>query len=503
MKRRLLLMLFILIISLNTGCQSMQNQENEDINLKESAQDEVSNDKDSGSIRYEVPRDGGAFSKNDLIYFIMIDRFNDGDPSNNNLSDVNKNDPKSFQGGDIRGIIEKLDYIKSLGATAIWITPVKKNEPYGYHGYWINDFYSVDPHFGTMEDLKELVREAHSRDLKIMLDHVVNHTGYKSPWLNDPKYKDWFNPRLEISNWNDQTQIERGWLAGLPDLNQDNPEVREFLLNNVMWWIEETGIDGMRLDTVKHVPKDFWNEFAYTIKSKYPDFFLLGEVWNDNPLYLEGYHKLGIDGLTNFPLYTGISKTFTRFGKTSPLIYAIEQQKHFSNPHLNGVFIDNHDVRRLITQAGPDGEEYLKQALTFMMTYPAIPILYYGTEIGMEGGDDPDNRRFMQWDRIDSSEIFSFYKSLVELRENHPAIIDGDFKLLDYDSYFLSYIREKGNDSVVVIINLQNREKEVAINIPNSSKIYKELLTEKEYVVDNNTMEVNLEPLGLVILKSN
>jgi len=499
MINKFILVTLIFSLFLSVGCTNdlASNEE------ESSSQPNEVTEEDDSKISYDVPNNGGSFSQNDLIYFILTDRFNDGDTSNNNFSDVDKNSPTSYHGGDLKGIIDKLDYIKSLGATAIWITPVVENEFGGYHGYWTSDFYRVDPHLGTMEDLKTLVSEAHKRDMKILFDHIVNHTGYKTSWLSDGKHEDWFNPEVNISNFNDQEQVEKGWLAGLPDLDQNNPEVRKFLLDNVMWWIDETNIDGMRLDTVRHVPKDFWNEFADTIKSKYPDFYLLGEVWNNSARYLEEYHALGIDGLTNYPLFEGIRGTFTRFGKTSPLINALKEQTDFSNPGISGVFIDNHDNRRLVTAGKEYGQQYHRQALAFVMTYPAIPIIYYGTEIGMEGEDDPDNRRDMEWKKTEDSDVLTFYKILSELRKTHPALVEGDFKLLDYDSYFISYMREKNEDNIIVVMNVQNKDKSVVINIPNTTSQYSDLLTGTSYNVNNQRLELELKPLDLIILIGN
>ncbi|MDF2520300.1 MAG: alpha amylase, catalytic domain protein, partial [Clostridia bacterium] len=291
-------------------------------------------------MQYKVDNDGGVFTSGDLIYFIMTDRFADGDESTNQFKDVDKNSPRAYHGGDFQGIIDKLDYIKDLGATAIWITPVAENTEGGYHGYWINDFYKVDPHLGSMEDLKSLVSEAHERDIKVLIDYVVNHTSPSSQMLKE-KPADWFHPKKGISNWNSQEELENNWLYDLPDFNVENPEVKDFLIENALWWIEQTGIDGMRLDTVRHVPKPFWNEFANDIKAKYPDFYLLGEVWNDNsPTYIEQYHKLGIDGMTDYPLFKGIREAFTRFGKTDTLINVIKKRDQYSNPELNGIFVD-------------------------------------------------------------------------------------------------------------------------------------------------------------------
>lgn len=502
MRKKILVLLIIISLIINivacgdtsTKATDQEKTSDTNINNEQKTPSEATED-----IKYEVDNDGGNFSKEDLIYFIMIDRFYDGNKDNNYFPDVNKDDPKSYHGGDLRGVIEKLDYIKSLGATAIWLTPVVDNEPKGYHGYWTEDFYNVDEHFGSLEDLKELVKKAHDKDIKVILDHVVNHTGYKSPWLNDPDKKDWFHKKMDITNWNDQQQVENGWLAGLPDLDQDNSEVREYLIKNTLWWIEETNVDGMRLDTVKHVPKDFWNEFAYEIKSEYPDFYLLGEVWNDNPRYLEKYHKIGIDGMTNYSLYEGIRNTFKRFGKSKSLIYAIKSEEHFSKPDINGIFIDNHDNPRLITETRD--EAYLKQALTFVMTYPSIPIIYYGTEIGMEGANDPDNRKDMEWDKVDSSRVFDFYQKLVALREE-LAIKRGDFTLLDNDNYSLSYIRQSEDQSIIVAINLSNNEKEINIDIPTDNNIFIDHFNGNEYKLENGQLIINVSPNDQVILKT-
>ncbi|WP_427338367.1 alpha-amylase family glycosyl hydrolase [Caloranaerobacter sp. DY30410] len=501
MSKKLVIFLVIFTLVFSVGCQN-QNNINDTSQQIENVKKDTKSDS-SNEIKYKVQNNGGAFSSKDIIYFIMTDRFYDGDKENNNFPDVNKNDPKAYHGGDLKGIVEKLDYIKSLGVTAIWITPVFKNEYGGYHGYWITDFYKVDPHLGTLSDLKELVQEAHKRDIKVILDYVVNHTGYKSPWLNDEKYKDWFHPKKNISNWNDQKQLEEGWIFGLPDLNQDNPEVKKYFIDNAIWWIEQTGIDGMRLDTVKHVPKDFWNEFAYNIKSKYPNFFLLGEVWNDNPRYLEQYHKVGIDSLTNYPLYNGLRKTFTRFGKANTLVNAIKKQSAFTNPELNGIFVDNHDNKRLVTEAKEYGEAYLKQALTFIMTYPGIPIIYYGTEIAMEGGDDPDNRRDMEWDKISNSEMLNYFKMLTDIRNSNEALYNGEFELLNYDSYFLSYMRKKGDSKFIVIYNLQNKEKNITINLKDDSSKYTDVLSSKAYNIENGNLNITLKPLEVIILTSN
>lgn len=400
-----------------------------------------------------------GFTKDDIIYFIMVDRFADSDPIDN-PADVDKTDLRAFQGGDLEGIIEKLDYIKSTGSTAIWLTPIMSNGPNGYHGYWIYDFESVDPHFGDMETFKRLVEEAHSRDIKVILDYIVNHTGYDSPWLDDPDKADWFNPDRSISNWKDPEEVELGWLAGLPDLDQTNPEVENYFIENALWWIDETGIDGFRLDTVRHVPEDFWVKFTQTIKEKHPDFFFLGEVWDENTKKLESYHGTGIDSITNYSLYAGIKNAFNPMPNMFSLVNAFSKEEAFSNPDLNALFIDNHDNPRYISLNPKYGEEYMLQALTFLYTYPGIPVLYYGTEISMTGGGDPENRQFMDWERAENHPTLDYVKALSEIR---AEFLD-TFKLIHYEKEHIVYEISKNDKKLLILINASSKEKEIAFD---------------------------------------
>lgn len=446
----------------------------------------------------KVQNNGGTFCTHDLIYFIMPDRFYDGDLTNN--ADTDKSNPGTFHGGDIKGIIKKLDYIKSLGTTAIWLTPVFLNAPSGYHGYWIYDFYKIDPHFGTMDDLKTMVSEAHKRNMKVIIDYVVNHTGQNSPWLTDGKHNGWFHPKMDIANYDDQKQCENGWLAGLPDLDQSNHDVKKYFMDNSIWFIKNTGIDGMRLDTVKHVTKEFWNEFSYNIKSKYPEFYLLGEAWSGSIPFIEDYHKVGIDGMIDYPLYFGIKDAFSEFGSTDKLIKTINEHSMYSNPEINGIFIDNHDNKRFITGAGDNGLKRLELALTFIMTYPSIPVVYYGTEIGMEGGNDPDNRRDMEWDKVNSSKVIDFYRNLTSIRNSTPALYSSEFKLNNYNSYFISYARGKGNDAIYVAMNIYDDKANETIDV-STNGTYIDLISKKEYKAVDNKIKLYLNPLQPVILK--
>lgn len=400
--------------------------------------------------------------QDEIMYFIMIDRFNNGDTSND--FDVNRDDPKAYHGGDFRGITEKLDYLKDMGFTALWLTPIVQNEEKGYHGYWTEDFYNVEEHFGTLEDFKELVAEAHKRDMKIIVDLVVNHTGYQHAWLKEEDKKDWFNPNESIRDWNDQEQVENGWIYGLPDINQNNPETRKYLLDMAKWWIEETDIDGYRLDTVKHVPKDFWEDFSKEMKSVKEDFFLIGEVWHDNPEYVAGYQETGIDSLVDYPTYNELTRIFTTPNQPLTRLSSIHyhNQNSYENPNILGTFLDNHDVERF-TRAAVKKNHHpptrLKLALTYMYGAPGIPIIYYGTEIALDGGEDPDNRRDMNF-RADK-ELMNYITKLAELRKTLPSLTHGTYDMV-YDNGGMAVIKREYEGEITFVAINNTTETKVA-----------------------------------------
>lgn len=403
--------------------------------------------------------------QDESIYFIMVDRFNNGDP--NNDFDANPDDPRAYQGGDLQGIIDKLDYIKDLGATAIWLTPVMDNEDKGYHGYWIKDFYKVDEHFGTMEDMKHLVDEAHKRDMKVLLDMVVNHTGYQHEWLNDPEKKDWFHEEQSIFNWDDQQQVENGWLAGLPDLNTEKHDVKQYLLDMAKWWIEETDVDGYRLDTVKHVPKEFWTAFSKEMRTVKEDFFLMGEVWHKDPRYVAAYQDTGIHAFVNYPFYNEAVRVFSEPDTDVKGMYNVWKytETFFDHPYIQANFLDNHDNERFVRKAKlkkTNPETRLKMALTYMYAAPGIPILYQGTEIAMDGGPDPDNRRMMNFRT--NTEFIDFVANLGKLRHDLPSLRRGDMELLFSEGGMLVFKRTYEDETTVIAIN--NSTKTQSVNIP-------------------------------------
>ncbi len=433
--------------------------------------------------------------QNEIVYMIMVDRFNNGDTSND--KDANIDDPYAYHGGDFKGIMDKLDYIKEMGFTAIWLTPIFENTPKGYHGYWTKDYYKTNEYFGTMEEFKALVQEAHERDLKIILDFVVNHVGPNHEWLNDPSKEEWFHPNQPISNWNDQAEVENGWLYDLPDLNQSNPEVAAYLIEAAKWWIKETDIDGYRLDTVKHVPKEYWFDFSSAIKAEKENFYLIGEVWHDNPNVIAEYEETGIDGFFDFSQNDSLRKAFEKSNQSLGWLFSnVERnEKLFNRSNFLGQFIDNHDMTRfsnLVLNQKEEPKSQLKKSLTYLYTAPGIPIIYYGTEIAMDGGNDPDNRRMMQFDS--ENDLVDYISKLGSLRTEHLSLTRGKMEVLHEDEGIAIYSRVYEEETIVVAINNTSEQQRVVLEgkLENGKRLMS-LLSDSVIKSNGNQYTINIE----------
>lgn len=434
--------------------------------------------------------------QDEMFYFIMVDRFNNGDT--NNDFDVNTVDSKAYHGGDFKGITEKLDYIKDMGFTAIWLTPVFENESLGYHGYWISDFYATEEHFGTMEEFKTLVNEAHKRDMKVILDFVVNHVGPNHPWQFDLEKQDWFHEKQPIVNWNNQEEVENNWLYDLPDFNQENPETRKYLLDAAKWWIQETDVDGYRLDTVKHVPKDFWSDFSKEVKSVKDDFYLLGEVWHNDLRVVASYEDTGIDGFVDFPQNEHLRTTFSKPDQSLGWLFTSwdRNKAFYKRPELLGTFMDNHDMSRFtreVLQNKQDPTTQWKLALTYLFTAPGIPIVYYGSEIALDGGEDPDNRRLMDFEADQT--LVKYISKLGEIRQKHPALTKGDLEVVYESNGLAIYKRSLNEKTMLVAINNTSENH----TVPLEAKIIKEnkqltgLIADQVVSERNGTFNVKID----------
>ncbi|WP_149094307.1 family 14 glycosylhydrolase [Paenibacillus terrae] len=445
------------------------------------------------------------------IYFIMTDRFSNGDTSNDNYGGFNSNnsDQRKWHGGDFQGIINQLDYIQNMGFTAIWITPVtmQKSE-FAYHGYHTYDFYAVDGHLGTMDKFKELVRKAHDKNMAVMLDVVPNHTGDFQPgngFAKAPFDKaDWYHHNGDITgadySSNNQSKIENGDVAGLDDLNQDNPATANELKNWIKWLLNESGVDGLRVDTAKHVPKGFLKDFDQAANT-----FTIGEIFSGDPAYVGDYTRY-LDAALDFPMYYTIKDVFGRDQSMTKIKERYTDDRHYRDAQTNGVFIDNHDVKRFLNEAsgkpGASSEKWpqLKAALGFTLTSRGIPIIYQGTEQGFSGGDDPANRENVVLNA--NHELYQYIAKLNRVRNSHPALQNGSQKEKWADDSFYSFQRSKNGDEAIVLINnswnSQTRTISNFDNLSNGTRLTNQLSNDS-IQINNGSITVTLAPKEIKI----
>lgn len=467
-------------------------------------------------FRFEARRaanDGFAgFSSRDVMYLIMIDRFADGDHSNDGpdakdsinsaAAKAERALPRGWHGGDLRGIADHLDYLQALGITTVWITPVYQNHsPDAYHGYSATDMYAVDEHFGSLEDLKALSKALHARGMKLVLDTVPNHVGPRHPWVDDSPEPTWFHGTKEnhtearmdfqplinpYAPWRDQRDITEGWFVNLlPDNNQENPTVAKYLIQNAIWWIEEAGLDGLRIDTFSYVGREFWNQFNSQLHALYPNLTSVGEISNPDPQIVSsfagGVTRNGVDtGLwtpLDFPLHYAIRDAFTGRGSMQELEAVLRQDALYPHPERLTPFIDNHDLIRFASEPGGTLQAN-KLAMAFLLTVRGMPHLYSGDEIYMEGYQDPDNRRDFPGGFSDAknsafqvstrtpaqTEMFNWTHDLLSLRKKTPALLDGGMQILyaSYDS--IVYVRTERAQRILIAIHRGNEGVALHVN---------------------------------------
>lgn len=439
-----------------------------------------------------------GFSDGDVIYLIMPDRFADGDRSNDEPADApgsyDRAKTRAYHGGDLQGIRDHLDYLRGLGVTTIWLTPIVQNDPASpqdYHGYGAVDEYKVEEHFGTMRELQALVRDAHSRNLKVILDFVPNHVGPHHPWAADPPEPDWFHgtvahhstsngdfrfvtdPHAPPRYWRD---VLNGWFAGiLPDLNQDNPDVAQYFIENALWWAEETGIDGYRLDTFPYVSRRFWAEWHQALRASYPHMTTVGEVFNPDPditSYFVGGHK-GFDGIDtgvttvfDFPLFFALRGILSGGAPMQTIVDVLSRDRLYPEPELLVPFLGNHDVPRLASLPAMS-QAKLKLAYSLLLTMRGIPEMYYGDEIGMTGGGDPDNRHdfpggfpgdphnaFVESGRTPEQQaLFAHVQQLLALRREHDAFTRGQLWNIFWNKTAYVFARTSATERILVVAN--------------------------------------------------
>ena len=400
----------------------------------------------------------------DAIYFVLVDRFADGDMSNN--GGVNPNDPQGWHGGDIQGVLDRIDYIHGLGVRTVWLSPVfdSREEPFGewgaYHGYWVDSLDSIDPRFGSTDALRALSDALHERDMRLVLDVVYNHTSFDSPLLT--AHPDWYHEAKPIVNWDDPIEAQTHQVHGLPDLDQSNPEVRDYLMNQTERWINELQVDGLRIDAVRHIHPDFFEDLANTLAGRFDGpVATIGEIFNgDRRSLVETWRQGSFQSVFDFPLYYALIDSGCR-GKPAGRIAAnLAYDRWEYAPGEWVTFLDNHDLPRLASECG---QERVPLLLATQMTSRGRPMLTYGTESGLEGAEEPANRADMNFDQTP----YAFaIRELLALRANSGALTKGTTQVIGLsDTSYLVIRRAAHETNALVGVNLGNHE--VQHELPN------------------------------------
>ncbi|NNK11809.1 MAG: glycoside hydrolase family 13 protein [Flavobacteriaceae bacterium] len=471
--------------------------------------------------RSQNPEDFIGFSAKDVIYLITPDRFANGDPSNDidlrlKEKSINRRDDYARHGGDIRGMINHLDYMEDMGFTAIWPSPLLINDMprTSYHGYAITDFYKVDPRFGDLAEYQELSQKAKAKGIKLIMDQVNNHCGLSHWWMEDLPFSDWINYQegyekgenitvtnhrrtvnqdIYASDW-DKDLLDNGWFVpSMPDLNQNNPFLAQYIIQNSLWWIEALQLGGIRQDTYPYPEKDFMTEWARRIMNEYPQFSIVGEEWSYNPLVV-GYWQQGAHNRDGYKSYL---KCTMDFPLQKTLVEALREKEswdtgliklyeglandfYYASPQDMMLFGDNHDMDRLYTQLGEDAV-LTKMALAFIMVAPRIPQLYYGTEILMENSDKPGDHGLIRTDfpggwpgdavnaftgeglETEAAEMQQFVRTLLRFRKEQKAIHEGETKHFSPEKGVYVLFRYLQDKKIMLILN--KNEKAMTISL--------------------------------------
>lgn len=516
------------------------------------------NGKKSMTVKYELKQRDGIqptpFTSSDILYLIMPDRFADGDISNNDVEEltfhepVNRNNPNGRHGGDLKGIENHLGYIDSLGMTAIWLNPVLENDMPGgsYHGYATTDYYKVDPRLGTNEEYAALIKKTHDRGMKVVMDMIFNHSGSEHPWMHDMPSKDWYNhpdgklmTDFHLSTVNDPYASDydyertvRGWfVSSMPDLNQNNPHVMKYLIQNSIWWIEYSKIDGIRMDTYPYAEMEPMAQWIKDVQMEYPDYNIVGECWyNDvaGTAFWQGGNCLSAKGnpelptVMDFPTMMIANSSFhgdTQYGKGLNEIYnRLSLDYLYANKQKVLTFLDNHDTDRFLREK-PSNLASWKQGIAFLLTTRGIPQIYYGTELLMFGskkrtdgdirldvpggfpGDShneftPEGRSALQ------NEAYNFLSRIAQWRKGNDVIACGSLKHFMPDNGMYVYERSLDDKRVIVIMNGTDRTLDIDMSkykeIMQPGMVFHDVVTGEDVTIMS---DMSFAPRALYILE--
>lgn len=500
-----------------------------------------------------------GFDASDAIYLITPDRFANGDPSNDVIEGMpdklDRSDKNARHGGDIQGIVDSLDYIADMGFTAIWLNPVLENNmpKYSYHGYAATDFYKVDARYGSNEEYREMVQTARAMGIDTIMDMIVNHSGEKHWWMDDPPTSDWINqsenPQVtshqrytnqdpHASDYDQRTHAD-GWFVvrGMPDLNQRNPLMADYLTQNALWWIEYLGLAGIRMDTYPYPDKHYMTEWTRRIMHEYPQFNIVGEEWSSDPQIVSYWQR----GQSNLDGYVSYLPSLMDFPLQEALWLALttnEGEKHFDHspagldrlyrklsmdflypdPSALVTFPDNHDMDRIYTQLGEDYDLY-RMALAYILTMRGVPQIYYGTEILMDSTEDHSHGHIRSdfpggWQGDASSaysgeglderalEAQSFIRTLLNWRRDKAVIHSGKTMHFVPEDGTYVYFRYNDSESVMVVLNKNSETSSLDLGrFTERLSAYnqaQEVVTGRQFLLDK---KLELPPRSVMVLE--
>jgi cyclomaltodextrinase / maltogenic alpha-amylase / neopullulanase len=455
------------------------------------------------------------WARDAVVCQIFPDRFANGDLSNDPpgtepwRSEARPR-PDSFYGGDLRGVIDRLDYLTDLGVTALYFTPLFLSP--SNHKYDTEDYYRIDPAFGDLDTFRELVEEAHRRGIRIILDAVFNHAGDRFFAFRDvlkkgdgSPYKDWFFidrfPVVQEPAPNYET-FAKG-IASMPKLRTEHPEVRKYLLGVARYWTR-LGIDGWRLDVANEVDHAFWREFRRAVKEINPEALIVGEIWHHADTWLQGDQ---FDAVMNYRFRDCLLDFFAA-GTIDAETFAarLTETRMGYREQASDVLwnlLDSHDTERFLTSCG-EKEERMRLAVLFQMTYLGTPLIYYGDEVGMTGGPDPDCRRTMIWEKAkQNSKLRAYYRKLIGLRKHLPPLRRGDVRLWHADGRtgVLGFLRRTQQEAVGTVLNNSGETRRVELNASFfGTRIVADRLTEERFSLENGILRLTFKPWQGMVL---
>lgn len=399
-----------------------------------------------------APADPAA--RPEVLYFVLVDRFANGDPANDGA--VDPADPHAWHGGDLAGVRQRLDHLEALGVTRVWLSPVfasRQQDFHGwgaFHGYWITDPTQVEPRFGTASELRGLADDLHARGMTLDLDVVWNHVAWEAPVRAE--HPDWFHAEQPITDWDDPVQMVEGQVHGLPDLAQEHPEVAAWLLETSLGWIDRVGADGFRIDAVRHMPPDFLARMGADLhRHAGADFRLLGETFTGDPwLLAESRRQAELDAVFDFPLRYALVDAFCHGRSLARIAAILSLDRYHDDPNRSLVtFLDNHDLPRITHECGGDLDR-VRAALDTQLALRGVPMISYGTESALDGGDEPANRADLPWDA--PMPLLADLQAGVRRRAAHPALADGNLTVLAASDDRLLLRRESADEALCIAI---------------------------------------------------